>query len=146
MPEATPVEPIPVGGAPLIGEVVEFDDDRGIGCIKIGDRTAPFHCTAITDGTRHIEVGTIVALRMAAGRLGRAEARWVRPLPGVATRGATVRSADGTVREPQVGPGPALGPLPSPPSAGDTPPSGTESISSAAPSSSASADTPASTV
>ncbi len=133
MPEPTAVEPIPVGGAPLVGEVVEFDEDRGIGCIQIGDRTTPFHCTAITDGTRHIEVGTVVAIRLGAGRLGRVEARWVRPLPGVTSRGASLRSANG-LAEPQVGPGPALGPLPSPPaSAEDTPPSGTESAASAAP-------------
>ena len=131
MSERPSIELIPVSGAPLVGEVVEFDDDRGLGSVKIGERTVPFHCTAITDGSRHVDVGTIVVLTLGAGRLGRVEARWVRPLPGVTSRGASVRSANGASTEPQVGPGPALGPLPPPPPpppSDDTPPSGTASV------------------
>lgn len=38
-------------------------------------RTLPFHCTAIADGTRLIDVGTPVTYLVAAGLLGRLEAR-----------------------------------------------------------------------
>jgi cold shock CspA family protein len=76
---------VPVGQATLIGTVLEFDDARGIGTVGCGERAVPFHCTAITDGSRHIDPGTVVAVRIGAGRLGRVEARSVRPLPGVAT-------------------------------------------------------------
>ena len=78
---------IPVGGTTLIGTVLEFDDHRGVGLVGCGDRFVPFHCTAITDGSRHIEVGTVVAVRIGPARLGRFEARSVRPLPGVPATG-----------------------------------------------------------
>src|SRR5580704_17175266 len=81
----------PVGGSPLIGEVAEFDDDRGLGVVEHGPgRRLPFHCTAITDGSRHIEAGTVVAFVVTAGRIGRLEARSVHPLPGVVRPGSTL--------------------------------------------------------
>jgi cold shock CspA family protein len=83
MTPATGPELVPVGNATLLGTVVEFDDPRGIGTVACGERSVPFHCTAITDGSRRIEVGTVVAVRIGAGRLGRLEARSVHPIPGV---------------------------------------------------------------
>ena len=81
---------IPVGHTTLIGTILEFDEPRGIGTVGCGERTVPFHCTAITDGSRQIEVGTVVAVRIGPARLGRLEARSVRPLvssPGAALDG-----------------------------------------------------------
>jgi cold shock CspA family protein len=81
----------PVGGSPLVGEVAEFDDDRGLGVVEYGPgRRLPFHCTAITDGSRQIGAGTVVAFVVSAGRLGRLEARSVHPLPGVVRPGSTL--------------------------------------------------------
>ena len=81
----------PVGSDPMIGAVAEFDAERGIGVVEYGvGRRVPFHCTAISDGSRRIEVGTVVAFAMAAGRLGRLEARAVRPLPGVVPPGSSL--------------------------------------------------------
>jgi cold shock CspA family protein len=81
----------------VIGDVVEFDEARGLGSVEFGDgRLLPFHCTAITDGSRRITPGTVVAFEVVAGRLGRLEARSIRPLPGVmpgATLGQVVREA-----------------------------------------------------
>jgi len=82
-----PVAVPPPSGAILVGSVVEFDEPRGLGTVACGDRSYPFHCTAITDGTRTIAVGTVVAVDVAAGRLGRLEARTVRPVPGMQTAG-----------------------------------------------------------
>lgn len=93
-----PVDLIPVGKAPLVGDVVEFDDPRGLGVVEYGPgRRVGFHCTAITDGSRTIAVGTVVAFVIAAGRLGRLEARYVRPLPGVVSPGSTLAPVEATV-------------------------------------------------
>ncbi|CAB4371004.1 MAG: cold-shock protein [Actinobacteria bacterium] len=57
------------------GVVASFDDPRGIGVIRRDDGTDyPFHCTAITNGTRTIEVGTAVSFSVAPGRMGHWEA------------------------------------------------------------------------
>ena len=83
-----------MGQAPLVGDVIEFDEPRGLGVVEYGPgRRLGFHCTAITDGTRRIAVGTVVAFIVSAGRLGRLEARSVRPLPGVVPPGSTLESA-----------------------------------------------------
>jgi len=130
-------EPVPVGHVPLVGDVVEFDEPRGLGVVEYGPgRRVGFHCTAITDGSRQIAVGTVVAVVVSAGRLGRLEARSVRPLPGVVRPGSTLDPAG------YGGPGsvPAAGESPprSVPSApGDsTPSSGTPAVGSAPPGSS----------
>jgi cold shock CspA family protein len=82
---------VPVGGSPSIGNVAEFDEPRGLGVIEYGPgRHLPFHCTAITDGSRQIAPGTVVAFNVGAGRLGRLEARSVRPLPGVVPPGSSL--------------------------------------------------------
>ena len=72
----TPGRPLPRPGAPVLGPVVAFDAARGLGTVEAGDgRRLPFHCTAIADGSRTVEVGAAVAFVVVAGHLGRAEAR-----------------------------------------------------------------------
>jgi cold shock CspA family protein len=66
---------MPAGG-PRPGTVTAFDDDRGLGTVTDDDGTSyDFHCTALTDGSRHVAVGTRVTFLVAAGHLGRMEAR-----------------------------------------------------------------------
>ena len=61
--------------------MVEFDDPRGLGVIRSeGDGEYPFHCTAITDGTRTIDVAARVSFRVTPGRLGRWEATAIRSI------------------------------------------------------------------
>lgn len=58
----------------MLGTVVEFDEARGLGHIVADGTGYPFHCTAIADGTRTIEVGASVAFEVRPGGLGRWEA------------------------------------------------------------------------
>jgi cold shock CspA family protein len=61
---------------PSTGTVATFDADRGLGTVVDDDgRELPFHCTAVADGSRRIEVGTRVSFLTAPGHLGRTEAR-----------------------------------------------------------------------
>jgi cold shock CspA family protein len=62
------------------GVVTEYDDPAGIGTVTAdgGDQHF-FHCTAIADGSRTIEVGTRVRFDVVPGRLGRWEAAALRP-------------------------------------------------------------------
>lgn len=62
------------------GVVSEYDDPAGIGTVTAdeGDRHF-FHCTAIADGSRTIEVGTRVRFTVVPGHLGRWEAAALRP-------------------------------------------------------------------
>jgi cold shock CspA family protein len=56
--------------------VTEFDDQRGLGVVSAQDGSSyHFHCTALSDGTRTVEVGTHVVFVVAAGHGGRDEAR-----------------------------------------------------------------------
>ncbi len=88
LPSYRPYDLVPADPSPLIGDVAEYDEARGLGVIEYGPaRQVAFHCTAITDGSRLIAVGTVVAFVVSAGRLGRLEASSVRPLPGVVPRG-----------------------------------------------------------
>jgi cold shock CspA family protein len=65
------------------GAVSAFDQRRGVGSVSDPDgATWPFHATAISDGSRDIEVGTVVRFRLAPGHGGRYEARTVTPLVG----------------------------------------------------------------
>ncbi len=99
-PGTGPFDLVPVGHAPLVGDVVEFDEPRGLGTIEYGPgERLPFHCTAITDGSRQIAVGTVAAFVVAAGRLGHLEARSVRPLPGVVPPGSTLDAYSSPVGE-----------------------------------------------
>lgn len=69
------------GGERVRGRVASFDDPRGIGTVtdETGDHEYPFHCTAIADGTRTIEVGAAIDFVVVAGRLGRWEAADLQP-------------------------------------------------------------------
>ena len=55
------------------GTVIAFDEPRGLGTIEADGTEYPFHCTALLDGTRTIEVGTAVTfeVRPAAWAAGR---------------------------------------------------------------------------
>jgi cold shock CspA family protein len=56
------------------GTVTAFDDPRGLGEVTADDGAVySFHCTAIADGTRTIEVGTAVEFELTP-RLGAYEA------------------------------------------------------------------------
>ena len=68
-----------VTGAPGRGTVASFDREVGLGEIvgEAGERVT-FHCIEIADGTRDIEVGTVVQFDRIA-KLGRYEAAAIRP-------------------------------------------------------------------
>jgi len=62
------------------GTVTAFDDPRGLGEVTADDGTVlPFHCTAIADGTRTIEVGTVVGFVARPGPMGCWEAAALAP-------------------------------------------------------------------
>ncbi len=80
-----------------VGVVSAFDEARGLGTVTGGvrdeenegavdgdGRTWTFHCTAIADGSRTIEVGARVAFDVVPGHLGRMEATRVTKLDGPA--------------------------------------------------------------
>ena len=57
------------------GAVTAFDDPAGLGEVTSADGAVhPFHCTAIADGSRSIEVGAAVTFTLVPGRSGRWEA------------------------------------------------------------------------
>lgn len=65
----------------MVGRVVEFDEDAGYGTVETdGGARYFFHCTAIADGTRTIEVGASVRFDVVAGRLGRWEGSALEPV------------------------------------------------------------------
>ncbi|MGH9082092.1 MAG: cold-shock protein [Acidimicrobiales bacterium] len=65
-----------------LGTVVAFDPERGLGTVEADDgQSLPFHCTAVADGSRSVAVGARVAFEVAAGHLGRRQARRLTPLP-----------------------------------------------------------------
>jgi CspA family cold shock protein len=62
------------------GTVVDFDDDKGFGTVRSDDGVEHFfHCTAIADGSRTIEVDAEVEFDVVPGRRGMWEAAAVRP-------------------------------------------------------------------
>lgn len=71
------------------GTVTAFDDASGLGTIRTGDGAdtnvgdgdveLPFHCIAIADGSRSIDVGVQVTFDVIA-KLGRYEAADIRPV------------------------------------------------------------------
>lgn len=64
----------------MTGVVTAFDEPAGIGTVTAdGGDEHPFHCTAIADGSRTIEVGARVAFEVVPGRQGRWEAADLRP-------------------------------------------------------------------
>ena len=72
--------PVPSTG-PHHGRVTSFDPTRGLGVVAddAGD-VLDFHATAITDGSRTIDVGTEVSFSVAPGHRGRYEARSLVPV------------------------------------------------------------------
>jgi cold shock CspA family protein len=65
---------------PRIGTVVAFDADKGWGTVRGEDGVEHFfHCTAVADGSRTIDVGAAVHYEVVPGRLGRWEATALRP-------------------------------------------------------------------
>jgi CspA family cold shock protein len=63
------------GAGTATGTVTEFDDPKGWGTVTAADGAELFfHCSAIADGTRSIEVGTAVTFAVVPGNLGRWEA------------------------------------------------------------------------
>jgi cold shock CspA family protein len=66
--------PVPSTG-PHHGRVTSFDPTRGLGVVAddAGD-VLDFHATAISDGSRTIEVGTEVSFSVAPSHRGRYEA------------------------------------------------------------------------
>jgi CspA family cold shock protein len=65
------------------GAVATWDEHGGYGTVTVDDTGAEhfFHCTAITDGSRTIEVGQRVTFEVVAGRLGRWEAENIEKVP-----------------------------------------------------------------
>ena len=51
-----------------------FDERSGLGEIETDGERYPFHCTAIADGTRSIDVGAEVEFAVAPGAGGRWQA------------------------------------------------------------------------
>jgi cold shock CspA family protein len=65
-----------------VGRVVAFDAEAGLGRLATDDGTSlAFHCTAVTDGSRQVEVGRAVAFTAGPAGPGRWEALQVTPLP-----------------------------------------------------------------
>ncbi len=65
----------PIGRDPRPGVVSAFEEERGLGTITDEAGVAyGFHCTAIADGTRSIEVGAPVTFVVRPGHRGRLEA------------------------------------------------------------------------
>jgi cold shock CspA family protein len=56
------------------GTVTAFDEPRGLGTIDAGGTEHPFHCTALVDGTRTVEVGARVTFEVRPAGMGRWEA------------------------------------------------------------------------
>jgi cold shock CspA family protein len=64
-----------VAFASVEATVASFDDHRGYGTLRTADGAELFfHCTALTDGSRTVEVGAAVTAEVVPGRLGRWEA------------------------------------------------------------------------
>ena len=66
-------------GARRLGRVNNYDDAAGYGTIVDDENIWFFHCTAIADGSRRIDVGADVGFVLRPGHLGRWEARDVSP-------------------------------------------------------------------
>ncbi len=62
-----------------LGVVAEFDEAVGLGVVRADDGSAvPFHCIAVADGSRRIDVGVEVRFRLLP-KLGRYEASDISP-------------------------------------------------------------------
>jgi cold shock CspA family protein len=56
------------------GRVAAFDEPRGLGTVEADGASYPFHCTALLDGTRTIDVGARVTFEVRPAGMGRWEA------------------------------------------------------------------------
>lgn len=56
------------------GVVTAFDEPRGLGTIDADGTPYPFHCTALVDGSRAVEVGARVSFAVRPAGMGRWEA------------------------------------------------------------------------
>ena len=56
------------------GQVVAFDEPRGLGTIEADGTSFGFHCTALLDGTRAVDLGTTVTFEVRPAGRGRWEA------------------------------------------------------------------------
>ncbi len=64
-----------------LGTIADFDEHRGVGTVESSDgRRLLFHCTAIADGSRSIDVGARVVFQVTAGHGGHWEATSVTKL------------------------------------------------------------------
>ncbi len=71
----------PTRRRPRLGTVSDFDEARGLGIVvEAGATGFAFHCTAIADGSRRIDVGTTVTFVVVPGHRGVWEARGLTPL------------------------------------------------------------------
>ena len=62
------------------GVVTGFDEPRGLGAIEAEGTTYPFHCTALLDGTRTVDVGAPVRFEVRPAGMGRWEATRIETL------------------------------------------------------------------
>ncbi len=58
----------------MLGTVTAFDEPRGLGTIDADGASYPFHCTALLDGSRTVEVGTAATFEVRPAGMGRWEA------------------------------------------------------------------------
>jgi cold shock CspA family protein len=63
------------------GVVTAFDEPRGLGTIDADGTAYPFHCTALLDGTRTVDVGAAVTFEVRPAGMGRWEATRIETLP-----------------------------------------------------------------
>lgn len=56
------------------GTVADFDERRGLGTIEADGTSFPFHCTAVLDGSRMVDVGARVVFEVRPASRGRWEA------------------------------------------------------------------------
>ncbi len=60
---------------PSKGVVVAFEEERGLGTLRGEDGSeVPFHCVAVADGSRRVEVGRSVVYLVGPGHRGVLEA------------------------------------------------------------------------
>lgn len=78
-----------LGSDGRLGVVTAFDVAVGLGQIAgEGEDMVGFHCVAVADGSRTIEVGTTVTYRLVAGLHGRWEAAGIVPVAAVSPTAA----------------------------------------------------------
>jgi cold shock CspA family protein len=69
------MEPSTVAFGAVDATVATFDELKGYGTLRTADGVELFfHCTALVDASRTIEVGSAVSAQVVPGRLGRWEA------------------------------------------------------------------------